>query len=102
MEPGDTVIRFGEKIQGLRNQKNALSWECAEIFLGERFDWCGSLSQPEATNPHLGSQSGPGTVGLIIFAVCTQPGTSLCLTSASSILLDKGTKWKLPTTALWD
>lgn len=85
MGPGDTIIRFREKIQGPRDQKIALSRGHAEIFLEQNCYCCGSLSQPEGTNPCLGSQSVSGIVSFIICAVNIQPDISSRLTSASGL-----------------
>lgn len=98
--PGDIVIRFREKIKGPRDWKNALSWAHAEIFLGEGCAWSGSLSQPEAANPHLVSQAASGTAGLITCTRYTHSDNLLCLTPSfwpwSLVLLDRETQEKLP------
>lgn len=85
MGPGDTIIRFREKIQGPRDQKIALPWVHAEIFLEQNCYYCGSLSQPAGVNPRLGSQSVSGIVSFVICAVNIQPDILSRLTSASGL-----------------
>lgn len=53
MGPGDTVIRFREKIQGPRDQKIALYWAHAKIFPGASYDWCGFVLTQDSKMPAL-------------------------------------------------
>lgn len=80
MGPGDTVIRFQEKIQGPTDQKNALSRAHAEIFPGESHDGV-------ALCPNLRQQMAPRQpvcvcVSLVSCTVHTQPGSSFRLSLA--------------------
>lgn len=102
MGSGDTGIRFREKIQGPRGQKNALFWAHAGKFLGQRQDWCDFESSLRQKNPHPGASSVSGAVSLITCPAGIQLDFSLSdlgFYYQPLVLLDRETK-QIPAMAL--